>query len=44
MLLEMDVRDILPAIRVPTLVLHKRDDKVVPIDEGRHIAERVPGA
>jgi pimeloyl-ACP methyl ester carboxylesterase len=44
MLLEMDVHDILPAIRVPTLVLHKRDDKVVPIDEGRHIAERVPGA
>jgi pimeloyl-ACP methyl ester carboxylesterase/class 3 adenylate cyclase len=44
MLLEMDVRDILPAIRVPTLVLHKRDDKVVPIDEGRDIAEHVPGA
>ena len=44
MLLEMDVRDILPAIRVPTLVLHKRDDKVVPIDEGRRIAEGVPGA
>ena len=36
MLLEMDVRGILPAIRVPTLILHKRDDKVVPIDEGRH--------
>ena len=44
MLLEKDVRDILPAIRVPTLVLHKRDDKVVPIAEGRVIAERVPGA
>jgi pimeloyl-ACP methyl ester carboxylesterase len=44
MLLEMDVRDILPAIRVPTLVLHKRDDKVVPIDKGRVFAERVPGA
>ena len=44
MLHEMDVRDILPAIRVPTLVLHKRDDRVVPIAEGRDIAERVPGA
>jgi pimeloyl-ACP methyl ester carboxylesterase/class 3 adenylate cyclase len=44
MLLEMDAHDILPAIRVPTLILHKRDDKVVPIDEGRDIAERVPGA
>ena len=44
MLLEMDVRDILPAIRVPTLVLHKRDDKVVPIEEGQDIADHVPGA
>ncbi len=44
MLLEMDVRDILPAIGVPTLVLHKRDDKVVPIEEGRDLAEHVPGA
>ena len=44
MLLQMDVRDILPAIRVPTLVLHKRDDKVVPIEEGRDLAEHVPGA
>jgi pimeloyl-ACP methyl ester carboxylesterase/class 3 adenylate cyclase len=44
MLLQMDVRDTLPAIRVPTLVLHKRDDKVVPIEEGRALAEQVPGA
>lgn len=44
MLFQMDVRDILPAIRVPTLVMHKRDDKVVPIEEGRNIANHVPGA
>ena len=44
MLLEKDVTDILPVIRVPTLVLHKRDDKVVPVGEGRRIAELVPGA
>ena len=44
MMWQMDVRDILPTIRVPTLVLHKRDDKVVPIEEGRFIAEHVPGA
>jgi pimeloyl-ACP methyl ester carboxylesterase/class 3 adenylate cyclase len=44
MLLQMDVRDILPAIRVPTLVLHKRDDKAVPIEEGRAVADLVPGA
>ena len=44
MLFEMDVTDILSVIRVPTLVLHKQDDKVVPVDEGRRIAELVPGA
>ena len=42
--LQIDVRDILPAIRVPTLVLHRRDDRAVPIAEGRYVAEHVPGA
>ena len=42
MALEMDVRDILPTIRVPTLVLHKRDDRVVPLDEGKYIADHIP--
>ena len=41
---QIDVRDILPAIRVPTLVLHRRDDRAVPIAEGRYVAEHVPGA
>ncbi|MEX1124512.1 MAG: adenylate/guanylate cyclase domain-containing protein [Acidimicrobiia bacterium] len=44
MMIQMNVRDILPAIRVPTLVLHKRDDRCVPVDEGRYIADHVPGA
>ena len=44
MSLQMDVRDILPTIRVPTLVLHKRDDQVVPLDEGKYIADHIPGA
>ena len=44
MMLQMDVRDILPTIRVPTLVLHKRDDRCTPIAEGRYIADHVPGA
>ena len=44
MALEMDVRDILPTIRVPTLVLHKRDDRVVPLEEGKYIADHIPGA
>ena len=44
MTLQMDVRDILPTIRVPTLVLHKRDDQVVPLEEGKYIADHIPGA
>ena len=41
---EIDVRDVLPAIRVPTLVLHRRGDRGARLDEGRYIAERIPGA
>ena len=44
MMQQMDVRDILPTIQVPTLVLHKRDDRCTPIAEGRYIADHVPGA
>jgi pimeloyl-ACP methyl ester carboxylesterase/class 3 adenylate cyclase len=44
MVMQIDVRDILPTIRVPTLVLHKRDDQVVPIGDGRYIADHVDGA
>jgi len=44
MLLEVDVRDILPAIRVPTLVLHRRHDRVVNIAHGRYVADRIPQA
>ncbi|MGZ8695515.1 MAG: adenylate/guanylate cyclase domain-containing protein, partial [Gaiellaceae bacterium] len=42
--LDMDVRAVLPAIRVPTLVLHKTRDPVVDVGEGRYIAARIPGA
>ena len=41
---EIDVRHVLASIRVPTLVLHRTDDRVVYVDEGRFMAERVPGA
>ncbi|HEY6961364.1 MAG TPA: adenylate/guanylate cyclase domain-containing protein [Gaiellaceae bacterium] len=41
---EIDVRHVLPAIRVPTLVLHGRNDTVVPIDVARYVADRIPGA
>lgn len=39
-----DVRHLLPSIRVPTLVLHRNKDAVVPIDNGHYLAERIPGA
>ena len=41
---EIDVRSVLPAIGVPTLVLHRRGDLDSRIEEGRYIAERIPGA
>ena len=41
---EIDVRHVLPAIRVPTLVLHRTDDRCLTIDEGRYVAEQIPGA
>jgi class 3 adenylate cyclase len=41
---EIDVRHVLPAIRVPTLVLHGTRDTIVPVDVGRYVADRIPGA
>jgi pimeloyl-ACP methyl ester carboxylesterase len=41
---EIDVRPILETIRVPTLVLHRSGDRVIPIEAGRYLAERIPGA
>jgi len=40
----IDVGAILPTIRSPTLVLHRKTDVMVPIDLGREYAERIPGA
>jgi class 3 adenylate cyclase/pimeloyl-ACP methyl ester carboxylesterase len=44
LLAEMDVRAVLPAVRVPTLVLHHTDDPLVPPEWGRDVADRIPGA
>ncbi|HVE74341.1 MAG TPA: adenylate/guanylate cyclase domain-containing protein [Mycobacteriales bacterium] len=44
LLAELDVREILPSIRVPTLVLHHDQDRVCPPALGRYIAENIPGA
>ena len=41
---EIDIRHVLPAIRVPTLVLHRTGDQAIKVEEGRYIAERIPGA
>jgi pimeloyl-ACP methyl ester carboxylesterase/DNA-binding winged helix-turn-helix (wHTH) protein len=41
---EIDVRDVLPSIRVPTLVLHRRGDRCLKLEEGRYLASRIPGA
>jgi class 3 adenylate cyclase len=41
---QIDVREVLPTIRVPTLVLHRAQDRDVTVEEGRWIAERIPGA
>jgi pimeloyl-ACP methyl ester carboxylesterase len=41
---QIDVRALLPAIRVPTLVLHRSGDRDSRPEEGRYIAERIPWA
>lgn len=39
-----DVRHVLPLIRVPSLVLHRRDDPVVSVENGRYLADKIPDA
>ncbi len=41
---EIDVSGILPSIRVPTLVIHRTNDRAVPVRCGRFLAEQIPGA
>ena len=41
---EIDVRHILPTIRVPTLVVHRSGDRTLPVEGGRYMAEQIPGA
>lgn len=40
----LDVRRLAPAVRARTLVIHTRDDRVVPVEEGRLLAALIPGA
>jgi class 3 adenylate cyclase len=41
---EFDVRDVLPSIRVPTLVMHRTGDTFIKVEHSRYIASKVPGA
>ena len=41
---QVDISDLLPQVRVPTLVLHAHNDAAVPFDEGRRLAAGIPGA
>src|SRR5712671_6110207 len=41
---QIDVSLILPAVRVPTLVLHRQGDAQVPVEHGRELAACIPDA
>ena len=41
---EIDVRNVLPSIRVPTLVMHRKGDMCLKADEGRYLASRIANA
>jgi pimeloyl-ACP methyl ester carboxylesterase len=41
---QTDVRDVLRSIQCPTLVVHRTGDRDAKVEEGRYIAERIPGA
>jgi pimeloyl-ACP methyl ester carboxylesterase len=42
--IEIDVRDVVPTIRVPTLIVHRVDDPVCHVENARYLAANVPGA
>ncbi len=44
MMLDVDVRPLLPAIRVPVVILHRIGDVAVDVSHSRYMAERIPGA
>ena len=44
MLMELDVRHVLPSIRVPTLLIHRIDNRLVHVEHGRYLAAHIHGA
>src|SRR6516225_7144344 len=41
---EIDIRQVLPTVRVPALVMHGSDDQVVPVEAGAYTAQRIRSA
>jgi class 3 adenylate cyclase len=41
---QVDIREALPTIQAPTLVLHRRNDQMVNIELGRYLSDHIPGA
>jgi pimeloyl-ACP methyl ester carboxylesterase/DNA-binding winged helix-turn-helix (wHTH) protein len=41
---QIDIRHILPTVRVPALVLHRTGDHTLKVEEGRYVASLIPGA
>ena len=40
----IDLRSVLPSIRVPATVVHRRGDVIIPVGNGRYMAEHIPAA
>lgn len=41
---DRDLRPVLPTLQIPTLVLHSRGDRFIPVGHGRYLGEHIPGA
>ena len=41
---QIDIRPILPSIQIPSLVIHRSDDRCLMVQEGRYLADKIPGA
>lgn len=42
--IEIDIRPVLPSIRVPTLILHRSGDRLISVENARYMARSIPGA
>jgi pimeloyl-ACP methyl ester carboxylesterase len=42
--MDIDIRRVLPTLSMPTLVMHRADNRIVEVGNGRYLAERIPGA